>query len=368
MVGCNCVIYAIILIFLIYMTLYYVGERIKSLLIQLVKWLGYRILKNREEIWKALNRYVQKAYGGWTSILKTAIERGYEPAKKVLRAVKDEVVKICRENQLLQKFLSDVATMKERVVKSAQIQETKLVVKQVVRGAAGQVAAIGAKEGAKKVAEQVAKAAAVQGVKEVAGQVAKTGAMHGVTQAVKAGVKEGAEQVAKAAAKELGEQVAKTGIKEIAEQAAKAGVKEGAEQVAKVFGKELGEQVLKAGVKEGAEQAAKAVAIQGVKEGAEQVAKTAAKKGVKAATAHGTGILLKAATPVGIVADVAQAALECAGYKSLGKKVGCGGNIAAGAMMGSAVGPPGMVLGALGGFLLWGVGEAVGCLIDESLK
>ena len=268
-----------------------------------------------------------------------------------LQAVKEEVVKQCQENEQLQKFLSEMATKVEQLVDSAKgaknfaVQSTKAVTKEVAkvavkqgaRGTVGQVANAVAKQGTKKVAEQVAKKFAKEGMKEVAEQVLKAAAKQGGKKAATLGVKEGAEQVAKAAAKELAEQAAKA--------------------------------VAVQGVKEGAEQVAKAAAIQGVKEGAEQVAKAAAKQGTKAATAQGTKALLKtAATPVGIVADVAQVALEYAGHKKLGKTVGCGGNVASGAMLGAVAGPPGVVVGAVGGFLLWGAGEAFGYLIDQALN
>ena len=94
----------------------------------------------------------------------------------------------------------------------------------------------------------------------------------------------------------------------------------------------------------------------GVRQGAKQVAKEGAKT-----TATG---LVKAVNPVGIGADIAQAGLEYMGMEEVGKAVGMAGNIAAGAMLGSVGGPPGAVVGALGGFLVWGAGEVVGSVID----
>ena len=49
---------------------------------RVLKWLGYHILN---ESWKALNRYVEEAYGGWKGILETAVEKGYEAAKRALQ-------------------------------------------------------------------------------------------------------------------------------------------------------------------------------------------------------------------------------------------------------------------------------------------
>ena len=73
-----------------------------------------------------------------------------------------------------------------------------------------------------------------------------------------------------------------------------------------------------------------------------------------------------AGNPVGIVADVAQAGFELAGYEKVGKQVGKGGNVISGAVIGAAVaGPPGAVLGAAGGFIIWGIGEVVGGVVDH---
>lgn len=86
----------------------------------------------------------------------------------------------------------------------------------------------------------------------------------------------------------------------------------------------------------------------------------------KVVTKQVAKVVIKAANPLGIVADVAQAGLEVAGRKETGKKVGKYGNIASGAMMGGVVaGPPGAVFGAAFGFALWGTGEIVGNLIGR---
>ena len=74
--------------------------------------------------------------------------------------------------------------------------------------------------------------------------------------------------------------------------------------------------------------------------------------------------MLKAANPVGYVADAAQLGLELVGQKKTGKFVGATGNVASGAMTGMAVGGPvGAAVGAFAGFGLWGAGELVGMLI-----
>ena len=122
------------------------------------------------------------------------------------------------------------------------------------------------------------------------------------------------------------------------------------------------EAMAKAAVKVCVRTVASDIAKEGTKEALKVGAKQAAKQGTKAVA---TG-LVKAANPVGIVADIAQASLEHMGMEEVGKKVGMTGNIAAGAMLGSVGGPPGAAVGALGGFLVWGVGEAVGRVIDRA--
>ena len=48
--------------------------------------------------------------------------------------------------------------------------------------------------------------------------------------------------------------------------------------------------------------------------------------------------------------------------------VGVTGNIASGAMLGSVAGPPGAAVGALGGFVVWGVGEVIGELVASAFE
>ena len=98
---------------------------------------------------------------------------------------------------------------------------------------------------------------------------------------------------------------------------------------------------------------------EGAKQTLKQGSKTATSQAIKSAIKSG-------ATPLSIGSDVAQAGFEWFGYKKIGKTVGVTGNITAGAIVGSAAGPPGAALGALGGFLVWGAGEVVGGLVDRA--
>ena len=108
----------------------------------------------------------------------------------------------------------------------------------------------------------------------------------------------------------------------------------------------------------------------GVRLAAVQGAKLAAKKATNVVVKQGMKSFIKAAgtgNPLSvIVVDVAQAGLELLGYKKYGKIVGSGGNVISGAVTGFAVaGPPGVVLGAAGGFIIWGIGEVVGGVVDH---
>ena len=76
--------------------------------------------------------------------------------------------------------------------------------------------------------------------------------------------------------------------------------------------------------------------------------------------------VIKYATPLDVGADLAQAGLEWAGHKEVGKAVGVTGNIAAGALMGAPFGTPRAALGALGGFAIWGMGEVIDGLVDRA--
>jgi len=95
-----------------------------------------------------------------------------------------------------------------------------------------------------------------------------------------------------------------------------------------------------------------------VKVSARNVSKTGLKSTLKAA-----------ANPVGIVSDVAQAGLEMAGQKEVGKAVGAAGNIASGAMTGFVIGGPvGAGVGAAAGYGLWFFGEVVGELFERAIS
>lgn len=69
------------------------------------------------------------------------------------------------------------------------------------------------------------------------------------------------------------------------------------------------------------------------------------------------------ATPIGVVADIAQAGLAVAGHKKVGKVVGASGNVTSGAAIDIVVGGPvGAGLGAVAG--VWFAGEVVGDVFD----
>ena len=244
-------------------------------------------------------------------LLTHLLEKEYPEWKDFLRT---------KINQGCEVALSALKDIKEEIVKVCQAnhvvleQLSKLTVKTCAR------------EGAKVVVKESSR----EGAKQVVKLVVKKGTTDGTKQAVKLGGKHAAKMVAKHSLKE----------------ATKQAVKQGAKQGAKLSGK----------------QTAKLAAKKGAKEGTKQFLKQTTKQ----AASQGSRTLLKAASPLGIAADLAQAGCEAAGYKNVGKSIGMTGNIAAGAMMGSVGGPVGIAVGALGGFFLWGSGEVAGGLIDRA--
>ena len=142
-----------------------------------------------EEGLRQLHDYLNRAYGGWKQIVRTAVEKGVEAALRALTAVKEEVLKLCRDNKDLIETLTKFAvktTAREVISKTA----TKLVIKII--------AAEGTKEGAKVGAAHVVKI----GVKETV----IAGTRMGGKGFVKAGIKEttivGTKNVVKAGAKQ----------------------------------------------------------------------------------------------------------------------------------------------------------------------
>jgi len=96
--------------------------------------------------------------------------------------------------------------------------------------------------------------------------------------------------------------------------------------------------------------------------------KTAVKTGVRGVVSVGANkvAMLGAKELEGAMQVVEQGVLVKAAGTGLMK--GMAGNIAAGAMLGSVGGPPGMVVGMLGGFLVWGAGEVGNVIHSTAVK
>ena len=212
-----------------------------------------------EEGRTCLKAYLEEKYGGWKEIVRKGVEWGIEAALSALKAVKEEIVKVCCEYEPL------------------IVQLTKLGVKSTARIATE----VGVKTLTKNAVRSVTKTATNSAVKEATKVATKT--------TVKGAVKTATKSTAKG------------------------------------------------------------------------TTKAATKGAVKGASADTSKALFKAANPVGVVADVAQAGLELVGQEEAGRAVGIGGNMVSGAMMGGAVGgPPGAAIGAGLGFALWATGEVAG--------
>lgn len=226
---------------------------LRTVLDKVVEYLG--LPEVVEEGRKCLKAYLEEKYGGWKEIVRKGVEWGIEAALSALKAVKEEIVKVCRKYEPL------------------IVQLTKL----------------GVKSGARIATET--------GV--------KTLTKHTIRAATKTATKSAVKEATKAAPKFIVKGTTMTFAKSTAKETAKAAVKE--------------------------------------------------------VSAVSSKALFKAANPVGVVADVAQAGLELAGQEEAGKVVGIGGNIISGVMMGGAIGgPPGAVIGAGFGFALWATGEVAG--------
>ena len=232
-----------------------VGSYIEPILHKVLQYLDIKVDIKKvalKEAWDILNEYLQNKFGGWKEILKKAFEVGLQAALSALEAVKDEIIRVCKENHRLLEQLTKLAT------KSFTSAASKLA-----------------------------------------------------TQAT-----------------------------------------------ANVLAKEMSQQAVK--------QSTKASLILTVTWSPKFSVGVAAKKTSKVAVGQIAKSVTKYATPLGIGADMAQAGLEWAGHKEVGKAVGITGNIASGALMGAPFGPPGAVLGALGGFAIWGAGEVIGGLVGRA--
>ena len=143
-----------------------------------------------------------------------------------------------------------------------------------------------------------------------------------------------------------------------------------ARKMTKIAAEKVTKAVMKTGVAKGANKALANIVSKAATNGTvKAVAKIGSKVAVKAGPA-----LVKAATPIGIVADVAQIGLEVEGHKKIGKTVGATGNMASMAIVGAVVGSPlggpvgstvGAGVGATVGLTLWAVGEGIGWLTDK---
>ena len=64
-----------------------------------------------KEAWDILNEYLQEKFGGrWREILKKAFEVGVEAALSALEVIKDEIIRVCKENRRLLEQLTKLAT------------------------------------------------------------------------------------------------------------------------------------------------------------------------------------------------------------------------------------------------------------------
>ena len=141
-----------------------------------------------EEGLRQLHDYLNRAYGGWKQIVHTAVKKGVEAALTALTAVKEEVLKVCRDKDLIERLT------KFAVKTTARDVISKTGPKLVIR----KIAAKGAKEGAKVGAAHVVKV----GVKETVIVGTQMGSKGIVKVAIKETTIVGTKNVVKAGAKQ----------------------------------------------------------------------------------------------------------------------------------------------------------------------
>ena len=79
---------------------------------KLVEYLGYKdvVKSGLKEVWDTFNEWLQEKYGGWKKILKKAFDVSIEAALSALKAVKEEIIKVCKENHKILEQLTKFAT------------------------------------------------------------------------------------------------------------------------------------------------------------------------------------------------------------------------------------------------------------------
>ena len=132
----------------------------RGLLTPLGEWLGYHIPQSIQyAALCALNDHVSNAYGGWRALIRQGIEQGLNVALTTLQALRNGIVRACRENRPLIRYMGQVAT--KYVARELIPSTAKVVVKKITSEAVEHAA----KKGAKRVVSQGAKKAAAQSAK-----------------------------------------------------------------------------------------------------------------------------------------------------------------------------------------------------------
>ena len=184
---------------------------------KLVEYLGYKdvVKSGLKEVWDTFNEWLQEKYGGWKKILKKAFDVSIEAALSALKAVKEEIIKVCKENHKILEQLTKFAT---------KACLGPLIMKQALKAGAK----ISAREGTKQAAKMAARQGTKGAVKGGAKSVGKTILKEGTRQATKRGSKMVIKQTVRTATKEGAKQTLKQGSKTATSQAIKSAIKSGA--------------------------------------------------------------------------------------------------------------------------------------------
>ena len=109
------------------------------------------IVEIAEEGRRALHDYLDREYGGWRQIVRTAVEKGVEAALRALTAVKEEVLIVCRDNKDL------IETLTKFAVKTTAREGARTGGKGIVKAGIKETTIVGTKNVAKVGAKQAAK-------------------------------------------------------------------------------------------------------------------------------------------------------------------------------------------------------------------
>ena len=193
---------------------------------KLMEYLGYEkpLHSGLKIIWDTFNECLQERYGGWKNILKKAINGHIDLALSALRAAREEIVKVCKENHKTLELLAKFATktcLRRTVTKQVLKASTKIGAREGTKQAVKLAARQGAVKGGAKFIVKTSHCMVIQGTKSALKEWTKqTGKQVFIKQTsksiVKTATKEGTKQTIKQGSKTATSQAVKSAIKSAA--------------------------------------------------------------------------------------------------------------------------------------------------------